>query len=114
MSFAESPLVSKSRITQIVPVGCNTLRWSDLMSCTPADFVANSYIEKLESYKGEKIVYLRERVDQTLAKVDTRIVMSKGDPISVGYRLHLMAYDWKLYDVVINDISLVSNFRSQF
>src|SRR5215813_2443529 len=34
MSFAESPLVSKSRITQIVPVGCNTLRWSDLMSCT--------------------------------------------------------------------------------
>jgi phospholipid transport system substrate-binding protein len=84
------------------------------MSCTPADFVANSYIGTLESYKGEKIVYLGERVDQILAKVDTRIVMSKGDPISVGYRLHLMAYDWKLYDVVINDISLVSNFRSQF
>jgi phospholipid transport system substrate-binding protein len=40
--------------------------------------------------------------------------MSKGDPLSVSYRLHLMADDWKIYDVVIDDISLVSNFRSQF
>jgi phospholipid transport system substrate-binding protein len=79
-----------------------------------ADFVANSYMGTLESYRGEKIVYLRERVDQNLAQVDTRIVMSKGDPLSVSYRLHLMADDWKIYDVVIDDISLVSNFRSQF
>jgi len=79
-----------------------------------ADFVANSYMGTLESYRGEKIVYLRERVDQNLAQVDTRIVMSKGDPLSVSYRLHLMADDWKIYDVVIDDISLVSNFHSQF
>jgi len=79
-----------------------------------SDFVANSYTGTVASYRGEKIVYLREQKDQSLAQVDTRIVMSKGDPISVSYRLRLMADDWKIYDVVIDDISLVGNFRSQF
>ena len=78
------------------------------------DFVANSYTGTVASYRGEKIVYLREQMDQTLAQVDTRIVMSKGDPLSINYRLHLIVDDWKIYDVVIDDIGLVSNFRSQF
>ena len=81
---------------------------------TFTDFVGSSYMATLESYRGEKIVYLRERVDQDLAQVDTQVVMSKGDPLPVTYRLHLMADDWKIYDVVIDNISLVGNFRSQF
>ena len=78
------------------------------------DFVENSYMSTLESYKGEKIVYLRERVNQNLAQVDTQVAPRKGEPISVNYRLHLVGGEWKVYDVVIENISLVNNFRSQF
>jgi phospholipid transport system substrate-binding protein len=77
-------------------------------------FMENSYMSTLESYKGEKIIYLRERVDQHFAQVDTQIVPTKGEPFAVNYRLHLVEGDWKVYDVVIENISLVNNFRSQF
>ena len=78
------------------------------------DFIERSYMSALESYKGEKIIYLRERVDQNFAEVDTQIVPAKGEPFSVNYRLRLVEGDWKVYDVVIENISLVNNFRSQF
>jgi len=79
-----------------------------------AAFVENSYMNTLASYRGEKILFLRERVNQNLAQVDTEIVARKGDPLSVNYRLHLTQGDWKVYDVVVDNISLVSNFHSQF
>ena len=78
------------------------------------DFIERSYMSALESYKGEKIIYLRERVDQNFAEVDTQIVPAKGEPLAVNYRLRLVEGDWKVYDVVIENISLVNNFRSQF
>jgi phospholipid transport system substrate-binding protein len=79
-----------------------------------AAFVENSYMNTLTSYRGEKILFLRERVNQNLAQVDTEIVSGKGEPLSVNYRLHLVQDDWKVYDVVVDNISLVSNFHSQF
>ena len=79
-----------------------------------ADFVQNAYMSTLESYKGETIVYLRQRVEQNLAQVDTQIVPVNGEPSSVSYKLHLAAGEWKVYDVVIENISLVGNYRSQF
>ena len=78
------------------------------------DFMENSYRSTLESYKGEKIIYLRERVDQNFAEVDTQIVPTKGESFPVNYRLRLVEGDWKVYDVVIANVSLVNNFRSQF
>jgi phospholipid transport system substrate-binding protein len=77
-------------------------------------FVENSYMNTLASYRGEKVVYLRERVNQNLAQVDTQVVARKGDPLSVNYQLHLTQGDWKVYDVVVDNISLVSNFHAQF
>ena len=74
----------------------------------------SSYLNTLESYKGEKVVYLRERVEQNLAQVDTQLVPASGEPFSVIYKLHLVGGEWKVYDVVIENISLVNNFRSQF
>ena len=79
-----------------------------------ADFVESSYLNTLESYKGEKVVYLRERVEQNLAQVDTQLVPASGEPVSVSYKLHLAGGEWKTYDVVIENIGLVNNFRSQF
>jgi phospholipid transport system substrate-binding protein len=79
-----------------------------------SEFVESSYMNTLESYKGEKVVYLRERVEQNLAQVDTQLVPASGEPFSVSYKLHLVGGEWKVYDVVIENISLVNNFRSQF
>ena len=78
------------------------------------NFVENTYVSKVESFKDEKIVFARERIEQNLAEVGTQIVPSKGEPFSLNYKLHLVGNDWKIYDVVIENISLVNNYRSQF
>lgn len=77
-------------------------------------FVEESYVSSIESYKNEKIVYIRERIDKDFAQVDTRVVTGKGDEIPINYRLHLVGGQWKVYDVVIENVSLVNNYRSQF
>jgi len=77
-------------------------------------FVENSYVSSIESYKNEKILYTRERVDKDFAQVDTKVVKSKGDEIPINYKLHSVGGEWKVYDVVIENVSLVNNYRSQF
>ena len=79
-----------------------------------AEFLGNSYVGKIGSYKDEKIVFVHESIEKNLAQVDTKIVPSKGDPTSVNYRLHRVEGEWKIYDVVVEDISVVANYRSQF
>ena len=94
-------------------------RWSALAG-KEAEFVAafiqfaeGSYMNALASYRGEKIVYGRERIDAAFAEVDTQ-VLGRGAPAPITYKLHLVGDEWKVYDVIIDQISLVSNFRSQF
>jgi phospholipid transport system substrate-binding protein len=74
----------------------------------------DAYLDKIESYNGEKVRYLKEREDENYAEVDTKIVSGKGQEFLVNYRLHNVNGDWKVYDVIIEDISLVNNYRSQF
>ena len=79
-----------------------------------AAFVEGSYMNTLESYRGEKILFIRERVDQNLAQVDTEVVHGAGETVAVDYRLHLIEGQWKVYDVIVENISLTANFHSQF
>ena len=79
-----------------------------------ADFLGNSYVGKIGSYKDEKILFLEETVNQNQALVKSKIVSSKGAATAVNYKLHRIDDEWKVYDVVVEDISLVVNFRSQF
>ncbi|HZA56343.1 MAG TPA: ABC transporter substrate-binding protein [Candidatus Udaeobacter sp.] len=72
------------------------------------------YLDNIESYSDQKVQYLKERHDNNYAEVDTKIVDNTGQEISVNYRLHNVNGDWKVYDVIIGDISLVNNYRSQF
>jgi phospholipid transport system substrate-binding protein len=76
-------------------------------------FAEGSYMNALGSYRGEKMTYGREQVDKNLAEVDTRVVNSSGET-PIIYKLHLIGDQWKVYDVVIDNISLVSNYQSQF
>jgi MlaC protein len=76
--------------------------------------IEHSYMSTLGSYRGEKVVYDRDRANGESAEVDTRVVGGQGNPIKIEYKLHLTDGQWMVYDAVIDDVSLVGNYRSQF
>jgi len=78
------------------------------------DLLERSYFSKIELYGGEKIVYIGERVDGDLATVATKIISKNGTEVPVDYRLLRRGDRWMIYDVNIEGISLVSNYRTQF
>jgi len=78
------------------------------------DLLERSYISKIELYGGEKIVYSGERVEADLATVSTRIMTKNGTEVPVDYRLFKRGDRWMIYDVSVEGISLVSNYRTQF
>ena len=61
-----------------------------------------------------EIVYLTEKVDGGYADVNSKVVTTKGEEYSLNYRVQLVGSEWKVYDVVAENISLVNNYRSQF
>jgi phospholipid transport system substrate-binding protein len=78
------------------------------------ELLENSYLGKIESYKGEQIRYFKESLDPPYAVVNTLIVTSREQEIPVDYRMLREGDRWRIYDVVIEGISLVNNYRSQF
>ena len=73
-----------------------------------------SYITKIEAYSGEKIQYTGEAADGDQAVVKTRIVTKQGLEIPVDYRMFVKDNRWRAYDVNIEGVSLVANYRTQF
>jgi phospholipid transport system substrate-binding protein len=78
------------------------------------DVLERAYAAIIESYTDEKIVYLNERVDGTFADVNSKIMTSKGEEYTINYKAHFVGNEWKVYDVVAENVSLVNNYRSQF
>ena len=78
------------------------------------DLLERSYISKIELYGGEKIIYSGERVDGDLATVSTKIITKNGTEVPVDYRMLKRSGRWLVYDVNIEGVSLVSNYRTQF
>ena len=76
------------------------------------DFLERAYISTIEDV--ESVRDLREKVDGSYAEVKTKVVDKKGLEFSVDYRLHTVNGDWKVYDVVVENVSLVNNYRDQF
>ena len=75
--------------------------------------LSKTYARKIENYSGEEIRYLKERRKNSYAEVQTRIISPKTE-VSLDYRLLLKDEIWRVYDVVVNGVSLVKNYRSQF
>ncbi len=73
-----------------------------------------SYADQIEAARGDKVAYVNERTEPGIAEVDTKVISSKGEETPILYKLHPVGPDWKVYDVVIANISLVNNYRSQF
>lgn len=74
----------------------------------------NSYAGKIESYNQEKIIYLKEIIDDSYSEVKSKIVTARRDEFTLDYRLMNKGGKWMVYDVVIEGVSMVSNYRTQF
>ena len=79
-----------------------------------ADLLERSYIGKIEMYSGEKIQYAGDTIERDQATVRTRLVTKQGVEVPVDYRMHRVGDRWLSYDVVIEGVSLVANYRVQF
>ncbi len=75
--------------------------------------LSKTYAGKIENYSGEKVQYLKEQLKDSYAEVQTTIVSNKTE-ISLDYRLLLKDGNWRVYDVVVDGVSLVKNYRVQF
>ena len=78
------------------------------------DVLERAYAEIIESYSDEKIVYLNERIDAGFADVTSKIITGKGQEYSINYKAHYVGNEWKVYDVIAENVSLINNYRSQF
>jgi phospholipid transport system substrate-binding protein len=78
------------------------------------DLLERSYIGRIEAYSGEKIVYLGEIVDGHFAIVRSKVITRRNTETPLDYRLHLKDGRWKVYDLLIDNVSFVSTYRSEF
>jgi phospholipid transport system substrate-binding protein len=78
------------------------------------DLLERTYIGRIESYSGEKIVYLGESVDGPFATVRSKVVTRRRTETPLDYRLHFRDGRWKVYDVLIDHVSFVATYRSEF
>ena len=80
------------------------------------DLLERSYINRIASYRGGRqgVRYTKEDISGDNATVDTEIRSERGEPAAVEYRLLHKDNDWKVYDIIIEGVSLVNNYRTQF
>lgn len=76
-------------------------------------FLSDRYADKIEGYSGEQVLYLSERIEGTYAEVRTELHSSKVE-IPMDYRLFMKEGRWYAYDIIVDGVSLVKNYRSQF
>jgi phospholipid transport system substrate-binding protein len=78
------------------------------------NIMKDAYIGKTDTYSGEKVVIVSEKQDKKYATVQTKIITNKGTEISVDYNMLNNPGGCTIYDVIIEGVSLVNNYRSQF
>lgn len=78
------------------------------------DLIERAYISKIERYSGERIAYAGEAIEGGLATVRTRFLTKQGTEIPVDYRMQQRGDRWLVYDVSVEGVSLINNYRTQF
>ena len=78
------------------------------------DFIEKIYSDKIDLYEGERIVFGRETIDQDFAQVESIVINAKREEFVIVYKLRRADGKWKVYDAVVENISVVNNYRSQF
>ncbi|EFK09125.1 toluene tolerance protein Ttg2D [delta proteobacterium NaphS2] len=73
-----------------------------------------TYMDKVGSYSGEKVIYTDESTDGKYATVTAKILTHSNTEVEVLYRLKDLNGDWRVYDISIEGVSMVNNYRKQF
>lgn len=79
-----------------------------------ADLIEHAYIGRIEQYSGENVNYVGESVEGDQATVRTKILTKQGSQLPIDYRMLRQGTQWRVYDVIIEGVSLTSNYRTQF
>jgi phospholipid transport system substrate-binding protein len=78
-------------------------------------FIENAYLSKIQDYSGQDVAVLGQNSEgEGFARVRSQIIQPGKQPIKVDYLLRNMDGDWKIYDVTVDAISIVANYRNQF
>jgi len=95
--------------------------WAKLSEAQRQEFVPlftglvyQAYMDKVADYKGDKIVYNGEQVEEGYSTVSVAVITEKNTEIPVQYRMIKDKERWVVYDVSIEGVSLVNNYRTQF
>jgi phospholipid transport system substrate-binding protein len=78
------------------------------------DLLERSYIKRIEGYEDEKILYIGEEIENEYSVVKSKIITKRKVEIPMEYRLLNKNSKWQVYDVVIEGVSLINNYRTQF
>jgi phospholipid transport system substrate-binding protein len=78
------------------------------------DLLERSYISKIELYGGEKIQYMSDKIEGDQASVMSKLLTKTNTEVPIEYRMLKKGERWLVYDVIIEGVSLVSNYRTQF
>jgi phospholipid transport system substrate-binding protein len=79
-----------------------------------ADLLERTYIAKIDMYGGERLKFTDEKIDGENATVRGKVSTKQGADVPVEARMHKKGDRWLIYDVAIENISLISNYRAQF
>lgn len=95
--------------------------WGERTAAERTEFVAlfrdlleRAYIGKIERYAADNVTYVGESMDGDEATVRTRVTLRPGQEVTVDYRMARQDTRWMIHDVVIESVSLVGNYRTQF
>jgi len=79
-----------------------------------ADLLESTYISKIGLYGGERLTYVSESIDGDFAVVRAKIMRRQGAEVPVEARMFHRTGRWYIYDITVEGISLINNYRSQF
>jgi phospholipid transport system substrate-binding protein len=78
------------------------------------EVLERAYVAKIERYTGEPITYVGELADGEVTTVRTKITTRQNQEVPIDYRMYRNGDRWRVYDVLIESISLINNYRTQF
>ncbi len=79
-----------------------------------ANIMVNTYFDLLKNYNNEEVIYGKEQIKKNkYAIVDTKVI-SEGKKIPVRYRLIKVEQNWKIYDFIVEGVSIVSSYRTSY
>ncbi len=78
------------------------------------DFLEKIYSDKVNLYEGQKVSFGKESIENDFAEVESTVTNTKGEEISVVYRLRRSGGKWRVYDALVEHVSIINNYRAQF